>query len=305
MIVPLNKFQDYLRGKTVAVVGNGPDATGATIIDNCDVVIRFNRFRLGYNVGTKTDVVCMPIDYSRAYTPQETLDQAQPEWIFAVASELNFGVKNGIKHWSKDWDVSLIDIDSIRDMGRLMGCHPTTGIRCLQWIIEQSDAKSVYTTGFSFKRTKDHHYYNEQTYDFNSHCPVKELHYVAMRGWYNLPYVRFDPNMTKQLLSDQPSYELKEHNKRGGKHYSACHRWVYDQIKDKITPASNVLEVGAGIGYGASVLKDVANLTLLEPEKETYEYLLTKSNHLCLNAGLMESYSTRSTFISSSSSNSC
>ena len=56
------KFFEYINGKTVAVVGNGPQQIGkhtGAEIDSADIVVRFNTFELdGYtdDYGTRTDV---------------------------------------------------------------------------------------------------------------------------------------------------------------------------------------------------------------------------------------------------------
>ena len=59
-----NKFENLIRGKTVAVVGNGPQEIGkgkGKEIDSHDIVIRFNNFNLdGFeeDYGSKTDIWC-------------------------------------------------------------------------------------------------------------------------------------------------------------------------------------------------------------------------------------------------------
>ena len=56
------KFFEYVNGKTIAVVGNGPQQVGkhtGAEIDSADIVVRFNTFELdGYtdDYGTRTDV---------------------------------------------------------------------------------------------------------------------------------------------------------------------------------------------------------------------------------------------------------
>lgn len=56
------KFFEYINGKTVAVVGNGPQQVGkhtGAEIDSADIVVRFNTFELdGYidDYGSRTDV---------------------------------------------------------------------------------------------------------------------------------------------------------------------------------------------------------------------------------------------------------
>ena len=61
---PLNEaeFAEYIKGKTVAVVGNGPQQIGkctGSEIDSADIVVRFNTFDLTKHTedyGTRTDV---------------------------------------------------------------------------------------------------------------------------------------------------------------------------------------------------------------------------------------------------------
>ncbi|MBR4624100.1 MAG: glycosyltransferase family 29 protein [Alphaproteobacteria bacterium] len=56
------RFLKYIKGKTIAVVGNGPQQLGkhtGAEIDSADIVVRFNTFELdGYtdNYGTRTDI---------------------------------------------------------------------------------------------------------------------------------------------------------------------------------------------------------------------------------------------------------
>lgn len=59
--MPKTEFFGLLAGKSISIVGNGPvsDSNASTIIDNSDVVVRFNNF-YNYsqpNVGTKVDIV--------------------------------------------------------------------------------------------------------------------------------------------------------------------------------------------------------------------------------------------------------
>lgn len=59
-----NEFEDFIKGKRVAIVGNGPQEIGkgrGKEIDSYDIIVRFNNFNLdGFeeDYGSKTDVWC-------------------------------------------------------------------------------------------------------------------------------------------------------------------------------------------------------------------------------------------------------
>lgn len=176
---PLAELRVLFNGKSVAVVGNGPDAAthaDGRLIDECDIVVRFNRFELGEaypRLGARTDVVVMPLGYSRAIRPD--LARFQLTAIVGVCPPwTSQDVAGNVERCSSIAPVHLIDEGTIARLADSCQVRPTTGFTFLHWLLEQAKPDRVYATGFSFRRTKRHHYFPAQTFSFQIHNPERE-----------------------------------------------------------------------------------------------------------------------------------
>jgi len=282
-------FSELVAGRSVAVVGNAPTAANydhAAAIDASDVVIRFNRFSLDYpNVGTKTDVIAVPACCGPAYPSRAILERSSPRLVLLVPPKLD-GIESHLDR-IRGYDRGLLPINYFGRLTRETGARPTTGLAVVCFLLDRCRPKSIYLTGFSFARLKKDHYYPGVAYSYGVHDPLKDLHTYARRHRPDL--VAVDPHIHRRLYATQPADELAGWRRRGGKPYSAPHRWLYEQVTRRVK-GRRVLEVGAGIGDGVErLLAAGCQVTAIEPHAPTCEHLAARFPNVDVRSvGLLE-----------------
>lgn len=147
----------FVRGKTVAVVGNGPQEVGKGLgheIDGHDVVIRINNYVLqGYEAdyGTRTDV------WVKNVTPEMRHTKPSPEIRLVVYNanwdrdQLELGYRDRIADDLNDKSVAVdfIDIASRKELTEALGSIPTTGALIIA-ALRTYDCRSVDVYGCSY-----------------------------------------------------------------------------------------------------------------------------------------------------------
>lgn len=182
---------DLFDGKRVAIVGNAPTAlANQRNIDGFDVVVRFNRFRLGEGfeaLGTRTDVLAVPTDCSSVVAGLNGSKVGEVKWLLDVAASAGrerrantFKLKKmfpGASVLDASW---LVPHVSEQLAG---GFRATSGITALAWFLE-SGASTVYLTGFGFERGARDHYFHDAEFPFNytRHNPYVELSWLLGRS---------------------------------------------------------------------------------------------------------------------------
>lgn len=284
-VADIRFFEDLVYGKSVAVVGNSPtikEEENGAAIDNCDVVIRFNRFVLdGWQkyTGEKTTIIGCPLGYSPAVPDTKTIEKTAPEMFLAVCPKINKEANaNESRLVGMGIPVAFFPIDYFVALAKELGCRPTTGFATLNYLIDECQPKSVFMTGFSFGKIRQSHYFKEgSSFNYTVHDPVKELHMFA-RGHYK--NVTYDTWIHNKLHRGNPSFEYAQLRERKGADYSAPHRWVYEEICKNVAGKA-VLEIGAGIGYGSRRMMEVgATVTAVEPDMDSYIHVRKTLPHL-------------------------
>jgi hypothetical protein len=173
-------FEKLVAGKSVAVVGNGPQEMGKGTgkeIDSHDLVIRFNNFKTaGYEIdyGTRTDI------WARNNNIFETKNRENPEqfkmivwrfdksywvhhrelWLIATAQSLA-----GKAVYGAFPENVIADVHKWLDPAEEV--FPTLGALVIKFLVDYTEVKSVDIYGFSFldaiedKINLGDHYYDD------------------------------------------------------------------------------------------------------------------------------------------------
>lgn len=149
-------FKTFLKGKSVAIVGNGPGEIGKSLggeIDAHDVVIRINNHRLdGYEAdyGTRTDVWAKAFsnNINHAIDPSEgcRLVVYATNWM---RHQLSPGYLSAVENDLKRYAVDFTDRFDRAWMTDRLHANPTTGAVLIE-MVRHSDVRSLDVYGFSF-----------------------------------------------------------------------------------------------------------------------------------------------------------
>jgi hypothetical protein len=171
---------DYFKGKSIAVVGNAKyeDKLGP-LIDNHDIVIRFNSFETkGYEdrVGTKFDVWAV----HHTFNPDDMRpwDEKKMAWAKDRASQCDAVIQSMPQSMSdqehEEVDEVLKDSNVILKIARpkgVEGYYPSTGLAVLERIMK-TPFKKMTMVGFRhFDTTKNWHMWEDGE-------PLKPVHMV-------------------------------------------------------------------------------------------------------------------------------
>lgn len=184
-------FENLIKDKTVAIVGNGPSELGKNCgkeIDSHDVVIRINNYQIsGYekDYGSKTDI-----------------------WIKCTSDDINHDIRDKniklVMYESDFFRHPIIDnyIDALSDntipidyfdfedhvcLRKKLNIFPSTGLVAIEKILSQCNVKKLDCYGFSFKddcaNESFEHYFHvnskEEEYKRQMHHSVnKEVQYL-------------------------------------------------------------------------------------------------------------------------------
>lgn len=169
------KFQKFIRGKTVALVGNGPSELGkgkGSEIDAHDIVIRMNNYQTkGHETdyGSKTDV------WVRGWGGDDLLDYtSKNKYLFAGVSgnyyfiplyydfQLDILYRDLIE---RKIETGYISCDLYAELRQTVDIHPSTGFAILYNLL-RSKCQKINLYGFSFLQEKSDgyatHYFNDR-----------------------------------------------------------------------------------------------------------------------------------------------
>jgi len=158
------------RNRSVAVVGNGPSAQGhGEAIDACEIVIRFNNFRIdGFDVGNRTDVWVTSF-----YRDIEDREDWRHGRMVIMPFPPNFHCPSVARFQNK----RAKHYGALRMPGGIAGVlkrtnkHPSTGIAFLWWFAWQLKMKPTVMVGFDHFSKLDHYFGGMPK---TSHSPKRE-----------------------------------------------------------------------------------------------------------------------------------
>lgn len=192
-----------VRGRSVAVVGNGPTANEfchADKIDACDIVIRFNNFATGAShphVGAKADVIALPLGVPYALPSAAIWRGVSLAFSVTPPGDEEVNIK------SIPTKIDRFPASRYAALQESLGFNPTTGMAVLEWLLTECEPASLYVTGFSFapKPKGDTHYFPAREFSYAAHSPVAELGRFAGLLAVSSTFVETDEHITARLAS--------------------------------------------------------------------------------------------------------
>lgn len=166
MIDNKKNFKDVFKNKSIAIVGNGKSALGrkqGAEIDNHDIVVRFNNFRIhGYedDYGSKIDIFCpangIPCDNKIAKICLYPFDLGHTYTYKFILTKITANyAKNVTQHY--------IDEETLLSLKAELSSWPSSGITVAWFIKKFCQPSHVSYYGFAFQQAKQgdmNHYYN-------------------------------------------------------------------------------------------------------------------------------------------------
>lgn len=165
--LPAEKYREYLKGKTVAVVGPASSIVGSEYgyyIESHDIIVRVNRGakinkNLTQDIGGRTDVLyhCLHEEESTGagqYNVDEWVN-AGIQWVICPYPETPLFIKDIVefkKRNSKRIDFLTLDEKIFNYYKDEMYTRPNTGTLAMLHLLT-SDLKSLFITGFTFMKT--------------------------------------------------------------------------------------------------------------------------------------------------------
>jgi len=209
--VNFDYVSDYVRGKTVAIVGSGPGCldNDGKFIDGHDIVVRINNYKLiPEKTGKRTDIYYSYYGGAIKKTRDELIadgvkllmakcPDSQPidsEWHRRNGKIYGIDFRP-IYRRRADWFFCQIYIPTDRDFlayFNLLGKHiPTTGFSCILDFM-RCECKSIYITGFDFftsgVHNVDERWKHNNRHDPIGHVPEKERAYLIRKRRENITY---------------------------------------------------------------------------------------------------------------------
>ena len=182
-----NVLEKVLKGKRIAIVGNGPSEVGKNKgkeIDEHDIVIRFNNFRIkGFEAdyGTRTDIWCCnlntdiknrDLDFQMILLPEDVQRRTIRRLnIFSDAMEKDVCIYSFEEKYTKGLEAEFYD-------------QPTFGLRLIYGLTKIfPDFGNIDFYGFNFCSDEMSeftiHYFNERNFSFEQlHNLPKETEYL-------------------------------------------------------------------------------------------------------------------------------
>lgn len=176
----LKVFQNILKDKTVAIIGNGPSEKGRRLgqeIDKHEIVIRFNNYNvLGYeeDYGTRTDIWVRGSGASDVINRENVLEY---KLIVLEADYLHYPIiPKGhpeilVKYINRGCTLTNFDHDVHFSLKKASGIEfPTSGLVTVWYIYnlyKRGIIKDFDIYGFAFRQVSQdniaHHYFNDRT----------------------------------------------------------------------------------------------------------------------------------------------
>ncbi len=182
-----NEFYKLLKGKTIAIVGNGPSETGknkGAEIDKHDIVIRFNNYETkGFeqDYGTRTDIWCCNLNHDIQNRQEKYKMVVLPEDIshkFVSKSEIFY---DALKNGSIIYTYGAKELDGLNEV---FYEQPTFGLRLIYGLSKLfPDFKNIDFYGFNFCKdnydTYTTHYFKSRNKDYEKlHNLTAETEYL-------------------------------------------------------------------------------------------------------------------------------
>lgn len=169
-----------VKGKTVAIIGNGRSTAGKSKgkeIDNHDIVIRFNDYHLqGYNedIGTKTDVWCVGA-INRERDHRNHVEKILYAWDLACYNTPIFSLNDMTDDYKNGNGLDYIRGDVQFPLKERLGEWPSSGITVAWFLKRYCDTANIDYYGFAFQQDDNsicNHYYKNgerkpQFHDFS------------------------------------------------------------------------------------------------------------------------------------------
>lgn len=173
-------LEEFVSGKTVAIVGNGPSELGKGLgdeIDSHDVVIRINNHTVkGFerDYGTRTD---MWAKHTTDYLKHERTEPGIKFILYAanwMRDRLVYGYREAIENDLTDCIVDYCDAKDRQPLTEGLGIHPTTGALLIE-MLRKTEMKSLDVYGFSFLESKPADTYTHYMNDMSLEKLKKEV----------------------------------------------------------------------------------------------------------------------------------
>lgn len=208
---------ERFEGKTVAIVGSGPGSltNKPGSVDDHDIVVRVNNYRLYPETGYRTDVFYSFFGTSIKKTREELIRDGvalcisklpnaklfDSEWHERQGKMIGVDYRPHYERRRNWWfcDTHIPSVDEFMVGFRLLGDHmPTTGFAAILDVLS-FNPKSVFLTGFDFFRSKLHNvsdvWVEKNLNDPYRHMPEREFEWVAD----NIGRFKVDAALMKQI----------------------------------------------------------------------------------------------------------
>ena len=158
-------FKDTIRGKNVAIVGNGPSElnTGnGERIDGHDIVVRFNNFNVREyrnDYGSRTDIwvtafseQSADVDFTRLDLSDDIIIMLRPDiWHTRIDDSLRYLLSNLL---AKTKNISYFNANAYQSLLAAAPLWPSSGLICLWTILHEklAEISAQNLFGFSFQQ---------------------------------------------------------------------------------------------------------------------------------------------------------
>jgi hypothetical protein len=187
-----SEVRPRFEGRSVAIVGSGPGVLDNPDwrVDNHDVVVRVNNYKLCKGTGLRTDVFYSFFGTSIKKTAEELkrdgvtlcmckLPDAQPiqsEWHRRHNKMIGVDYRPHYERRRNWWfcDTYIPTVEEFMQTFRLLGCHqPTTGFSAILDVLSFAP-REVYITGFDFFASRVHNV-DEPWIEKNLDDPIRHM----------------------------------------------------------------------------------------------------------------------------------
>lgn len=181
----MRAFESLVKGKNIALVGNGPSEMGRGLggeIDAHDVVIRINNYRInGFerDYGSRTDIwvkaIFDAIDHTVRSEDIKMIYYAEPIKRMILRDDYLSAIKSEIKEYQVDCFCPGVKEWFVRNYG----ISPTTGLTLINYLLSL-EIRSLEVYGFSFLQEKYSKYvaYSGEPQNAIAHNMLKEIVYL-------------------------------------------------------------------------------------------------------------------------------
>jgi hypothetical protein len=214
--VTRSEARAYFEGRSVAIVGSGPGSltNRPGMVDDHDVVVRVNNYRLYPETGYRTDVFYSFFGTSIKKAKEDLIRDGvklcisklpnakvfDSEWHQKHGKTIGVDYRPHYQRRASWWfcDTYIPSVDEFMAGFRLLGDHmPTTGFAAILDVVS-FNPRSVFLTGFDFFRSGLHNvsdpWVEKNLDDPYRHLPEREFNWVATNA------SRFEMDRTLRTL---------------------------------------------------------------------------------------------------------